>query len=92
MSEAERSLAERRKRVIYRASHRGTKEMDLVLGRFAAANVERMDDGELNVFEELLALPDPDLNRWTMLEPPQLENAELSNLIARIRVFHGLES
>ena len=66
--------------------------MDLVLGRFAAANVERMDDGELNVFEELLALPDPDLNRWTVLEPPQLENAELANLIARIRVFHGLES
>ena len=92
MSEVEQSLAERRKRAIYRASHRGTKEMDLVLGRFAAAHVERMDDGELNVFEELLALPDPDLNRWTMLEPPQLENAGLARMIARIRVFHGLES
>ena len=92
MSEAEQSLAKRRKRAIYRASHRGTKEMDLVLGRFAAAHVEHMDNGELLAFEELLALPDPDLSRWTTLDPPSLENAELANLIARIRVFHGLES
>ncbi len=92
MSEAQECLAERRKRAIYRASHRGTKEMDLILGRFAAAHVEHMDDCELDVFEQLLALPDPDLNRWTMLEPPQLENADLAHLIARIRVFHGLQA
>jgi len=92
MSEAEQSLAERRKRAIYRASHRGTKEMDLVLGRFAAAYVERMGDDELNVFEELLALPDPDLNRWTVLEPPKLENPDLVRMIGRIRVFHGVDS
>jgi len=91
MSEAQESLVERRKRAIYRASHRGTKEMDLVLGRFAAAHVERMDNDELDVLEELLALPDPDLNRWTMLEPPSLENADLARLIARIRAFHGLD-
>jgi antitoxin CptB len=92
MSEAEQSLADRRKRAIYRASHRGTKEMDIVLGRFAATHIEGMDDRELNVFEELLAFPDPDLNRWIMLEPPQLKNADLTQMIARIRLFHGLVS
>jgi antitoxin CptB len=91
MSEAQESLGERRKRAIYRASHRGTKEMDLILGRFAAAHVEGMDNDELDVLEELLALPDPDLNRWTMLEAPGLENADLARLIARIRAFHGLD-
>lgn len=92
MSDVQERLTERRKRAIYRAGHRGTKEMDLILGRFAAANVEHMDDHELGVFEVLLSLPDPDLNRWTTLQPPALGNADLMRMIARIRLFHGLKA
>lgn len=92
MSQTVEKLAERRKRAIYRASHRGTKEMDLVLGRFAAANVEAMDERELGVFERLLTLPDPDLNNWTMFGSPNIQEAGLSRLFVRIRRFHGLES
>ena len=92
MSDALDKLAERRKRAIYRAGHRGTKEMDLILGRFANAHVGDMDEGELDLFEQLLALPDPDLNRWTVFEPSELDNAGLARMVARIRAFHGMKS
>ena len=52
----------RRRRAAYRACHRGTKEMDWILGRFArgrAAATCRWT--RLGLFERLLALPDPDL-------------------------------
>ena len=41
------------------AEHRGTREMDFLLGRFARAMLEDMEDADLAVFEELLAIPDP---------------------------------
>ncbi len=52
-------LEMRRRRAAYRASHRGTKEMDIMLGRYAEARLPGMQDDELDAFERLLALPDP---------------------------------
>src|SRR6185436_18374500 len=49
----------RRRRAAYRACHRGTKEMDWILGRFAQAALQGMSADGLGVFERLLALPDP---------------------------------
>jgi antitoxin CptB len=54
----------RRKRALYRAGHRGTKELDLILGRYAEARVPGMDEARLTAFEQLLALPDPDIELW----------------------------
>jgi antitoxin CptB len=54
----------RRKRALYRASHRGTKELDLILGRYARARVPGMDEARLKEFEQFLALPDPDIDLW----------------------------
>ena len=54
----------RRKRALYRASHRGTKELDLILGRYAEARVPGMDEARLKEFEQFLALPDPDIDLW----------------------------
>ncbi|MBY0421364.1 MAG: succinate dehydrogenase assembly factor 2 [Parvularculaceae bacterium] len=51
----------RRKRLLYRAMHRGFKEADLVVGGFAAAHLAEMTIEELDEFEALLALPDHDL-------------------------------
>lgn len=50
--------ADRRKKLLYRANHRGFKEADLVFGGFAAAHLEGMSAAELDEFEALLALPD----------------------------------
>ena len=47
----------RRRRAAYRASHRGTKELDIVLGRYAAARLAAMTEDELGRFERFLACP-----------------------------------
>jgi antitoxin CptB len=54
----------RRKRALYRANHRGTKELDLILGRYADVRVPDMDEVSLKAFEQFLALPDPDIDQW----------------------------
>ena len=56
-----RGLDERRKRLLFRCWHRGTREMDLILGRFADAEIANLTDVELGQLEQLIEVPDPDL-------------------------------
>jgi antitoxin CptB len=79
----------RRRRAVYRARHRGTKEMDWLLGRFADAMVEEMPAPALERFEHLLGLPDPEI--YEMVFDPQVRPADgCADLIAALRGFHGL--
>jgi len=64
MSRSSGGLEARRKRALFRAWHRGTREMDLVFGRFADAEIASLDDDELALFETLLAADDGDLFKW----------------------------
>ena len=65
MSESTDSVDQfRRKRLRFRAWHRGIKETDLILGPFADAYVETLEPRELEDFEALLAVPDHDLHDW----------------------------
>jgi antitoxin CptB len=79
----------RRRRAGYRASHRGTKEMDWVIGRFAEQALADMAGERLAAFEELLGLPDPVLHEMVMEGVPVADEG-LAGLIAEIRTFHGL--
>jgi antitoxin CptB len=54
-------LDERRKRLLFRCWHRGTREMDLILGRFADATIAELSEAELAQLERLIEVPDPDL-------------------------------
>ena len=54
-------LDDRRKRLLFRCWHRGTREMDLILGRFADAEIAHLTDDELGQLERLIDVPDPDL-------------------------------
>jgi antitoxin CptB len=54
-------LDDRRKRLLFRCWHRGTREMDLILGRFADAEIAGLSDDELAELERLIEVPDPDL-------------------------------
>ena len=54
-------LDDRRKRLLFRCWHRGTREMDLILGRFADAEIATLTDAELTDLELLIEVPDPDL-------------------------------
>ena len=54
----------RRKKLLFRANHRGFKEMDLIMGHFAEANLEFMTDVQLDQCEALMDAPDQDVYAW----------------------------
>jgi len=54
----------RRKRLRFRSWHRGTREMDLIMGSFADAHTPEFDGALLDQYEALLELSDPDLYNW----------------------------
>lgn len=62
----------RRRRARWRAWHRGTRELDLILGPFADARAEGFGEPELTRFEALMGEEDTDLLKWAMgqAEPP----------------------
>ena len=80
----------RRRRALYRAEHRGTKEMDLVLGPYAKAKLAAMSEAELAAFEGLLLEPDPELQ--DMVFGARTPEANIADLIQAIRTFHGLKA
>lgn len=76
----------RRRRLRYRAWHRGTRELDLLLGPFADAELESMDPATLDRFEDLLALEETDLQAWLLYQEPPPPGAD-HDLLARIRAL-----
>jgi antitoxin CptB len=75
-------LSDRRKRILFRCWHRGTREMDLILGRFADAEIAALGDDELDQLERLLETPDPEL--YAALTSG---NASPDPLFERVRTF-----
>jgi antitoxin CptB len=79
-------LDDRRKRLLFRCWHRGTREMDLILGRFADAAIADLTDAELGQLEQLIEVPDPDL--YAALSGDVLLASELrTRLFDRIKSF-----
>jgi antitoxin CptB len=79
-------LDERRKRLLFRCWHRGTREMDLILGRFADAEIGNLSDAELTELEGLLDVSDPDL--YAAITGDKVLPAEIAGaLFARIKAF-----
>ncbi|MCX7288094.1 MAG: succinate dehydrogenase assembly factor 2 [Rhodobacterales bacterium] len=79
-------MAEARlKRLSMRSWRRGTKEMDLILGPFADANLAGLGEGDLALYDQLLSENDQDLITWVLgqVAPP----ADLAPLVARIAAF-----
>ena len=53
-----------KKQIIYRSMHRGSKEMDLLLGNFVKQHINEFDDTELKELESLLLVEDELLYKW----------------------------
>jgi antitoxin CptB len=77
----------RRRRAAYRAAHRGTKEMDWLLGRYATAKLETMVEPQLSAFELFLDAPDPQLQTWIM-DTATAPDDEYAGLVHELRAFH----
>mgnify|MGYP001025481322 FL=1 len=53
-----------RKQIIYRSMHRGSKEMDLLLGNFVKRNIDKFNNNELKDLEKLLFIEDEIIYKW----------------------------
>ena len=53
-----------KKKIIYRSSHRGTKEMDLFLGNFVKININSLNNDELEDLDTILSMEDEVLQKW----------------------------
>ena len=53
-----------KKQIIYRSTHRGTKEMDILLGNFVKKYIDRFNNDDLLNLEQLLFADDEILYRW----------------------------
>jgi antitoxin CptB len=76
----------RRKVILWRATHRGTKEMDLMLGGFVRDTIQSLQPSDLADLEALIALPDPLLMAWVLGEEPISE--EYRNAITERFLTH----
>jgi antitoxin CptB len=83
-------LDDRRKRLLFRCWHRGTREMDLILGRFADAEIADLSDGDLAELERLIDVPDPDLYAALTGDKP-LDPEFASALFDRIKAFRAVD-
>ncbi len=69
-------LDPRRKRILFRAQHRGTHENDLLIGGYVAPRIAGMDEAQLAALEALMELPDPELADWLSGRRPIPEGLE----------------
>ena len=60
----------RRRRLLWRATHRGIREMDILFGGFVARGIDGFTEAELSELERMVALSDQELLAWaTLMEP-----------------------
>ena len=80
-------LDRRRRRLLFRSWHRGIREMDLIMGRFADSTLAALSQAALTEFERLIEVTDRELLAWVTGEadvPQDLDTA----LFRRLRSFH----
>ena len=58
------SDAVRRRRLLFRATHRGSHETDILIGGFVRARLADFTEAEMDDLEEIMELPDTSLADW----------------------------
>jgi antitoxin CptB len=77
----------RRRRLLFRSWHRGTREADLIMGRFADVHVATFSDAELDQYEHLLDALETDLLSW-MTGVSEVPAEHDTAMFRRVRDFH----
>jgi antitoxin CptB len=63
-------LGLRQRKILFRSWHRGLREVDLIMGRFADAAIGDLTEVEISEFERLMEVPDPEFLTWVTGEVP----------------------
>jgi antitoxin CptB len=87
MTEPDHSaLDTRRRRLLFRATHRGTFENDLMIGGFVRAHLESLTEADLVALETVMEMPDTDLGEWLTGREP-IPPEEDTPMLRRMRDF-----
>ena len=76
------------KALLYRSLHRGCKETDILLGKFAENTINNFDDDTLKIYGDLVLEDDAMIYDWILQTTPA--PIKYHNLISDIRHFHNL--
>ncbi len=90
MSGSTRSSADldpRRRKILFRSWHRGMRENDLIMGRFADTEIGSLSEAELDAFEALIEVLDRDLISWITGEAQVPSNYD-TDVFRRLKAFH----
>lgn len=87
LSRTSEDLAPRRKRILFRAWHRGMREMDLLLGCFVESHIATMSEAELAETEALIDVLDRDLLAWLTGEA-EVEPRYDTSVFRAMKAFH----
>lgn len=85
------TLPERRKRLLYRSTHRGMKEADVLLGGFVSAHIGTLEDNQLDRLEALLDELDVDIMDWVIGKHPvpQHHDTDVYRMILAFKPYAG---
>lgn len=80
-------LDDRRKKMIFRSWHRGTREADLLIGSFAKEHIPNFSEEQLNQFEAIMERSDPDIYNWMTgrEEAPEELKGDVMDLLLEYR-------
>ena len=77
-----------KKQIIYRSMHRGTKEMDLLLGNFVKKYINKFNEPELKDLEKLLFLDDEVIYKWYLKKDfdSSIPNTKVSVMLRKFKL------
>ena len=77
-----------KKQIIYRSMHRGTKEMDLLLGNFVKKHIEEFSDNELKDLQQLLLIEDEIIHNWYFQNSTKnnVPKTKVSEMLKKFRI------
>jgi len=87
MTQTDTSLDARRRKIQYRAWHRGMREMDLIFGKFVDQNIAILSESDLDALELLMEEIDRDIFMWLTGEAPVPAHFD-TDIYRAVKAFH----
>ena len=80
-----------KKQIIYRSAHRGSKEMDILLGNFVKGHIDDFSDDDLKNLEQILFIEDEILYRWYFdkKDSDVIPNNKVSKMLKDFRLYQN---
>ena len=77
-----------KKQIIYRSSHRGTKEMDILLGKFVEKNIAKLTIEDLKNLNEIISMDDELLYQWYFnnIDNNKMFNNKISQVLRKFKL------